>query len=102
MLEKDIERRGGEHAKQRNVLHLKLVSPGHNSLPDRLLLAPIPEFLRPLIAKYVRMVEYKQKGKKPTPAQEREHTRLRALGITVDVIDTVDDARRVVDGMGDV
>lgn len=99
-LERDIERRGGEYAKTRGVLHLKFTSPQRAAVPDRLLLAEIPEFLRPLVAQFVRFAEYKRKGKRPTEAQEREHARLRALGFTVDVIDSVDDAKRAIDEMG--
>lgn len=96
MLEKQIEAKGGEFAKSQNILHLKFTSPGHTAVPDRLLLANIPEFLRPLIAKHVRFVEYKREGEKPTPAQEREHARLRGLGFTVDVVDSVEGAKQVI------
>jgi hypothetical protein len=99
MLEKQIEAKGGEFAKEQDVLHLKFTSPGHAAVPDRLLLAHIPEFLRSLIAKYVRFVEYKREGQKPTPSQEREHARLRNLGFTVDVVDSVEDAKQVIRDM---
>ena len=101
MLEKDIESRGNRIARTRGVEHYKFSSPGRAAVPDRLLLAEIPEFLRGTIAKYVRFAEYKRKGQKPTPAQEREHTRLRALGFEVDVIDCVDVAEQVIGSMGD-
>ena len=99
VLEKEIEAKGGEFAKAENILHLKFTSPGRAAVPDRLLLAHIPEFLRPLIAKYVRFVEYKREGQKPTAAQEREHARLRGLGFTVDVVDSVDGAKQVIRDM---
>lgn len=100
MLEKDIERRGGDYAKAKGILHLKFTSPGRAAVPDRLLLAEIPELLRPVIAQYVRFVEYKREGQKPTPSQEREHSRLRAMGFVVEVVDNVPDAKRVCDEMG--
>lgn len=99
MLEKQIEAKGGDYAKTKGVLHLKFTSPGRAAVPDRLLLSEVPEFLRPTIAKYVRFVEYKREGQKPTAAQAREHERLRALGFTVDVIDNVDDAKQSIDEM---
>lgn len=101
MLEKEIEKKGGEYAAKKGVMHLKFTSPARASVPDRLLLAKMPEFMIPVIARYIRFVEYKREGCKPTPAQEREHARLRALGFTVDVIDHVVDARLLIDEMGD-
>jgi hypothetical protein len=100
MLEKQIESKGGQYAKEKGVLHLKFTSPGRAAVPDRLLLANIPEILRIEIARYIRFVEYKREGQVPTPAQEREHARLRSMGFTVEVVDNVSDAQRVVDEMG--
>lgn len=100
MLEKTIERKLCEYAKSQDVQAYKFSSPARAGVPDRLLLAEIPESLRPVIARYVRFVEMKRSGQKPTPAQEREHVRLRALGFTVDVVDNSDDGTGVVDAMG--
>jgi hypothetical protein len=100
VLEKQIERAGGDYAKAAGHLFLKFSSPGHAAVPDRLILAEIPEFLRPVIAQYVRFVEYKCTGQKPTGPQTREHLRLQALGFTVDVIDTVQGSKAMTDGMG--
>lgn len=102
MLEKEIEAKGTEHARKVGVLHLKFTSPARAAVPDRLLLAPVPEFLRPLIAQYVRFVEYKRTGEKPTGPQMREHARLRAMGFQVDVVDDVSNAKRVIEEMGNV
>lgn len=99
MLEKKIEQKGHEYAREQGILHLKFTSPARAAVPDRLLLAPIPEFLRSLLAQYVRFVEYKRTGEKPTPAQIREHTRLREMGFQVDVVDNVSDAKRVIGEM---
>ncbi len=99
-LEKDIESHGTSCARERGILHLKFVSPAHQAVPDRIVLAPIPEFLRELVEQYVRFIEYKRKGKKPTPAQDREHARLRALGFRVDVIDNKADAEALMGKMG--
>jgi hypothetical protein len=40
-----------------------------------------------IVAAMVHFVETKATGAKPTPGQLREHSRLRALGFTVHVID---------------
>ena len=101
MLEKNVEAAGTKCARECGVGHYKFTSPGRAAVPDRLLLATIPEFLRETIARYVRFVEYKRPGEKPTAAQTREHERLRAMGFRVDVIDSVEGARGVIDGMGD-
>ena len=100
LLEKDIEKRGGDYARDHGQAEYKFTSPGRAAVPDRLHLAPIPEVLRPIIAKYIRFVEYKRGGQKPTVPQQREHARLREMGFVVEVVDTVDDAKRVTNEMG--
>lgn len=104
MLERDIERKSGEYAKERGVAHYKFTSPARAAVPDRVLLQEIPEFLRPVIAQYVRFVEYKRTGETATAPQEREHNRLRGMGFTVHVVDSVPDGQAVIDAMvnGDV
>lgn len=99
MLERDIEEKVCSHAKRRNIAAYKFTSPSHRSVPDRLLLAPIPEWMRPVIAQYVRFVELKRTGAKATPPQQREHVRLRALGFTVHVVDDVEEGKAIVDSM---
>lgn len=80
MLEKTIEQ-----ALVRRVLKLgglceKFVSPGRRSVPDRIVTLP---------GGRVVFVELKAPGKKPTPLQELDHARRRALGCDVRVIDTI-------------
>ncbi len=66
----------------------KFTSPGKRAVPDRLCLLPIPAEHREIVRKYVRFVEAKRPGETATPAQRREHDRLRELGFYVVVIDT--------------
>jgi hypothetical protein len=80
---------------------MKFTSPGHAFVPDDIILAPIPEFLRPVIAQYFRFAEFKRAGAKPTAAQTREHERLRAMGFNVEVIDSIEKADQVFADMGD-
>jgi len=101
MLEKKIEEKGNEYAKSLNVMNYKFTSPGHAAVPDRLYVREIPLFLRVLISKYIRFVEYKREGGKPTGPQGREHERLRALGFRVDVVDSVSKVKQVIDDMVD-
>jgi hypothetical protein len=45
------------------------------------------------------LVEVKRPGEEPTPAQAREHKRLRAAGVTVWTVDCLASADRLVDWM---
>lgn len=87
--ESTIEKADRARIAARGGRMLKFVSPGRNGVPDDIVLHPIPVEHRALVARYFRFAEYKSPGKKPRPAQDREHARLRALGFTVDVIDSV-------------
>ena len=83
MLERDIER-----ALVRRVTALggtceKFTSPGRRSVPDRLITMPGGRII---------FVELKSPGKKPTEQQGRDHTKRRALGCDVRVIDTMEGA----------
>lgn len=99
MLEAPIENSNRVYAKSKGVAFYKFTSPGHRSVPDRLLLSKIPEELRPIVAKYVQFVEYKATGKKATEKQLREHERLRNLGFVVTVIDDIETGKLLIDEM---
>jgi hypothetical protein len=90
MLEKDIEAKVCEYAKQQNVLVYKFTSPARAAVPDRL-------FIRP--DGHVWFCEFKREGQKPTPAQEREHHRLRQHKVSVFVIDNVEEGKTMIDTM---
>jgi len=81
MLEKEIEAHLVRRVKEAGGTAYKCELTGLRSVPDRLVLMPGGRAL---------FVECKRPGAKPTPAQAREHDRLRALGFTVEVIDTKD------------
>jgi hypothetical protein len=42
-------------------------------------------------------IEFKREGMKPTPAQEREHNRMRGHGVQVYVVDDVTTGKWVID-----
>ena len=65
----------------------KFVSPGTSGMPDRLVLLPGGEMV---------FVELNAPGQKPRPLQERMHERLRALGFTVYVIDSVEKIKEMI------
>ena len=56
----------------------KLVSPGTDGMPDRMILLP---------GGRIGFVEVKAPGKKPRPLQIKRHGQLRALGFPVFVLD---------------
>lgn len=101
MLERDIESRSRKRAEAKGRRMMKFTSPGHAFVPDDIVMAPIPEWLQPVIAKYFRFAEFKRTGAKPTAAQLREHERLRSMGFVVEVIDSIESADRMFDEMGD-
>lgn len=82
MLESYIERELCKRIKLKGGLCDKFTSPGRRFVPDRIVTLPhgVVEF-----------VELKAPGKRPTPAQARDHDRRRALGCTVRVIASIED-----------
>ena len=90
MLEKDIEKKVCDYAKSKGALVYKFTSPARAAVPDRLFIGPTGR---------VWFIEFKREGQKPTPAQEREHARLRGHNVSVFVIDDVEQGKAVVDAM---
>ena len=88
MLEREIEKRVKEYARSKGFLAYKFTSPGHAFCPDCLLIAPGGKCV---------FIEFKQLGKKPTVMQAREHERLRAQGVDVWVVDSVEMGKEIVD-----
>lgn len=93
MLEKQIERAVCDYARECGMLVYKFTSPERAAVPDRLLInAQGVAFF----------IEFKAEGKKPTPAQTREHERLRGHKVMVFVVDSKTSGRMVVDMMRDL
>lgn len=86
-LEKDIERRVCDYAKQYGILCYKFTSPSRRSVPDRMFITKTGE---------VFFIEFKRKGQKPTPSQEVEIGKIRKTGLKVYVIDNVPDGVEAV------
>lgn len=87
MLEKQIEARVCQYAKDNGFLVYKFTSPARAAVPDRLLIRKGLFFF----------IEFKATGKTPTPAQLREHKRLEDAGARVYVIDSIESGIVLID-----
>ena len=79
MLEKELEEKFRKAVKAEGGRAYKFQSPGHDGVPDRLVVLPGGK---------TGFVELKQKGKKPTPLQALRIRELRELGCFVTVLDS--------------
>lgn len=78
MREKQIERKLVEAVKAAGGICPKLVSPGMDGMPDRMVLLPPGR---------IGFVEVKAPGETPRPLQTHRHRQLRVLGFPVFVLD---------------
>lgn len=78
MRERDIEGKLAKAVRQLGGMCPKLVCPGFDGMPDRLVLLP---------GGRIAFVEVKAPGRKPRPLQEKRHMQLRELGFPVYVLD---------------
>lgn len=88
MLEKQVEERLVRRVSAAGGIAYKFTSPARRAVPDRLCLLEVPPEHQEIVARYVRFVEAKRPGAKPTAPQKREHDRLRALGYFVTTVDS--------------
>lgn len=88
MREKVIEQQLVKAVRAENGLCPKLVSPGTDGMPDRMVLLPEGR---------ISFVEVKAPGQKPRPIQERRHEQLRNLGFKVAVLDDPDQIPGILD-----
>ena len=84
MLEKTIEQALVKRVKELGGMAEKFVSPGRRSVCDRIVTLP---------GNTIIFVELKAPNKHPTPLQELDHERRRALGCDVRVINTLEKAK---------
>jgi hypothetical protein len=78
MREKHIEQKLVRAVKTTGGIAIKLISPGFDGMPDRLMLLPDGR---------IAFVEVKARGMKPRPLQLKRHEMLRQMGFKVYVID---------------
>ena len=92
-LERDIEKAVCDYAKLPEhgpMLVYKFTSPSRRSVPDRMFIT---------ITGKVFFCEFKRKGEQLTPAQAREHQRLKEQNVIVYVIDSIVDGKMLVELM---
>jgi len=87
MREGYIQKKVKDYAETKGWLARKWSSPGRRSVPDYI-------FFR---KGKVKMIEFKSTGKKPTKGQRREHRRLNQTGFPVDVIDNIEDGKKLME-----
>jgi hypothetical protein len=90
--EKVIEKRLNAEVKSLGGWSLKLLCQFVTGLPDRLVLLP---------GGVIFFAEIKSTGKKPTAKQRLVHERIRRLGFTVHVIDSLEQLYKVLDSLLD-
>ena len=88
MREKEIEKKLRLAVKQVGGICLKLVSPGFDGMPDRMVLLPNER---------IGFVEVKAPGEKPRPLQLSRHRLLRRLGFRVYVLDDAEQIGGILD-----
>lgn len=93
MRESIIEAYGKKRAEEAGGVVRKVKWIGRTAAPDRVLMLPEGfHLVQPYMAfpAVTIWVEFKATGKKPTAAQVREHNRMRAVGQTVLVWDSIE------------
>lgn len=89
-LEKVIEEKVNKYAESKGMIQYKFVSPNRRSVPDRMYVVKGGKTF---------FIEFKRKGEKPTPGQEREIAKLRAQGSLVYVVDNIEQGKGIIDFM---
>lgn len=87
--EKQIEKKLVKAVKQRGGLAPKLISPGMDGMPDRMVLLP---------GECILFVEVKAPGRNPRPLQELRHRQLTELGFEVYVLDDPEQIPEILSG----
>ncbi|MBQ1406315.1 MAG: VRR-NUC domain-containing protein [Oscillospiraceae bacterium] len=90
MREKSIEQKLVKAVKAAGGICPKLVCPGFDGMPDRLVLLPCGR---------LGFVEVKAPGKKPRPLQTARHEMLKRLGFKVYLLDRPEQIGGILDGI---
>ena len=90
MKEKIIEKKLVKAVKEAGGIAPKLICPGFDGMPDRIVLLP---------GGRMGFIEVKVPGKAPRPLQEARHRMLRRLGFQVYLLDAVDQIGGILDAI---
>lgn len=91
LLERDVEGPVKKYAKNRHSMLVdKFVSPSKRSVPDDLFTNNHG---------YMFFIEFKAPGEEPTEKQSLDHKKRRAKGVSVFVIDDIEEGKRLIDRM---
>jgi hypothetical protein len=88
MLEKDIEKKVCDYARLHNMLAYKFTSPGHIGVPDRMFIT---------LSGKIFFIEFKSAKGLLTTNQMREIARMQGRGLTVYVVNDVDNGKAIID-----
>ncbi len=91
MRERQIEKKLADAVRGAGGICPKLVSPGFDGMPDRMILLPGGK---------IGFVEAKAPGQKPRPLQTRRHAQLTALGFKVCVLDGTEQIPGIIREIG--
>ena len=91
MREKEIEKKLTQMVKKAGGICPKLVSPGFDGMPDRMVLLPNGK---------IGFVEVKATGEKPRPLQFSRHRLLRRLGFLVFILDDESQIPHIISEIG--
>lgn len=89
-LEKKIEKPVCDYGRSLGIVIRKYANPSRRNAPDDIC------FVRAAPWPRVFLVEFKSKGKKPTPGQLSEHDIYRAMGIPVFVVDNIAEGKALM------
>ena len=87
-LEKVIEKKVCDYAKSKGCIHYKFLSANCRGVPDRIIIT---------LTGHVMFVEFKRKGKKLTPLQERHRNMLVTNSATYYMIDSIEKGKEMID-----
>ena len=90
MRERELEKMFTVKVRKTGGIALKLVSPGFDGMPDRLVLMP---------GGRVFFAELKRPGEKPRPLQIARHRMLTSFGFEVFVIDSIEKLDEVINAI---
>lgn len=88
MLEREIEKKVCDYAREKGFEVYKFTSPSRVGVPDRMFIG---------FPQRVFWIEFKREGGEPTPVQIREMQKIAGRGFSVYLVDNVEDGKKIID-----